>query len=158
MTQTLPDISPLMPMHQDPLLVGLVFLTHRGLMTHICSSKLNPFSAKPLSEQCWLFLGWNFRQKFQWNMFQNAITFLYANAFDRIICNHRWCTMKENSKYKPQTLLLINRYLPFKFHMNMTFTLENYCADCKGIAKVVINLTEVTLSLNCMAGCSYLLR
>ena len=29
-TQTVPDISPLMPMHQDPLLVGLCVGIHRG--------------------------------------------------------------------------------------------------------------------------------
>ena len=53
-TQTVPDISPLMPMHQDPLLVlndittlllliTVTFLnplTHWGWETHICISKL----------------------------------------------------------------------------------------------------------------------
>ena len=36
MTQTVPDISPLMPMHQDPLLVK----THWGRVMHIWVSKL----------------------------------------------------------------------------------------------------------------------
>ena len=48
-TQTVPDISPLMPMHQDPLLVVIYdtilnlgpvsTLTHWDLVTHICLGK-----------------------------------------------------------------------------------------------------------------------
>ena len=51
MTQTVPDISPLMPMHQDPLLVCFRYpsktlyrlmlqITHWGRVTHICVGNL----------------------------------------------------------------------------------------------------------------------
>ena len=54
MTQTVPDISPLMPMHQDPLLVIiLVFTSHRPLP---CINKCKQYWITNTKQACILLL------------------------------------------------------------------------------------------------------
>ena len=64
----------------------------------------------------------------------------------------RTCAPREgnnNTKLKP--LLIINRYLPLKFHVKVNYALEYYCAYCKVIAKVVNDIAGFTTALNFMA-------
>ena len=48
--------------------------------------------------------------------------------------------MKENLNYKLISLLMINRYLPFKFHIKITVSLETHGGDCEVVGKVVTEL------------------
>ena len=50
--------------------------------------------------------------------------------------------------------LIINLFFPLKFHMKATFSLENYCAYCEIITKIVSGLGEVIMALHFMAGCN----
>ena len=58
---------------------------------------------------------------------------------------------REKPKYKPMNLFMINRFIRYIFHIKITFSLENYCAYCKPIAKVDTDLTEITTVLNFVA-------
>ena len=59
---------------------------------------------------------------------------------------HPWCTIKENPKCISIILLIITVEI---LHENTYF---------KVIAKVVTDLAEVTVALNCMSGSNHLLR
>ena len=40
------------------------------------------FSAKPLSNPCWVIVNWTLRNKLQWNLNQNTKLFIHENAFE----------------------------------------------------------------------------
>ena len=66
-----------------------------------------------------------------------------------------WHAMKLTIDSKVLTLLIVDRFLPLKFHNPIAFSLENYCSVCKVIAKTFPHLAEGTMALIFMAGCSY---
>ena len=94
MTQTVPDISPLMPMHQDPLLVYVVmsFTKLTILALHpICSAllqimALRLFGTKPLSKSILITVNWSLRNILKWNFNQNTKLFIHKNASENIFC------------------------------------------------------------------------
>ena len=53
------------------------------------------------------------------------------------------------------TLLIIDWFLPLKFHIPINFSLQNYFADCIIISNIFLDLVKGTMALNFMAGCSY---
>ena len=72
----------------------------------------------------------------------------------RSLWRHR-NAMKETTNSKVLILLIIDLYLPLKFHIPINFSLENYFADCIVIAKIFFDLAKGTVALIFMARCSY---
>ena len=61
-----------------------------------------------------------------------------------------------NHWIKVPTLLIIDRFLPLKVQIPITFSSENYYSDCIVVAKTFIySFSWGTLALIFMAGCSY---
>ena len=63
--------------------------------------------------------------------------------------------MKETTISKVLTLFIKKWVLPLKVHIPVTFSLENCYSDCIVIAKTFLGLSEGTMALIFMAGCSY---
>ena len=55
-TQTVPDISPLMPMHQDPLLVYLVLTLITVFVLYNITARQGPLVAELVNQVTWYFL------------------------------------------------------------------------------------------------------
>ena len=60
------------------------------------------------------------------------------------------------NKEHPNYERLINWFLPLKPHIKATYSLENYHANCRVIAKVVPDSAEFIMVLNFKARCSYI--
>ena len=54
---------------------------------------------------------------------------------------------EENTNFKHPTLLIIDRFLPLKFHIIITFPSENHCSVCRVIIKTFLVLAEVAMAL-----------
>ena len=61
--------------------------------------------------------------------------------------NDIWLAMKETTIPKVLTLLIIDRFLPLKFHITITFSSKNYCSICIVIANAFLDLAECTMPL-----------
>ena len=65
-----------------------------------------------------------------------------------------WCSMKGTLNLKLLLLWTIEWFLPFELHITITFSPENYYADCVVIANIFIDVSEDITALIFMEDCS----
>ena len=63
--------------------------------------------------------------------------------------------MSETTNSKVLTLLIIDQFLPLKFHIPITFSLKKYFADCIVMAKIFLDLAKGPVVVIFMSECSY---
>ena len=73
----------------------------------------------------------------------------------RTSATHHWCTVKGNLNFKVITLLIINRFLPFKFHIKIFF-LSKWLCKWQSRSKRVTDLPDDITALDFMTGYNWL--
>ena len=149
-TQTVPDISPLMPMHQDPLLVSsfghYLILTHWGRGTHTCVGILTSIGSdnglSPGRRQAIVWtnagilliepLGTNFSEF----RIQNSSIFIQENAFENVVCE------MASILSRPQCVNISRLRSRFQLYLFFFCLLEIPCVIAAMVFLIVIRLSE----------------